>query len=148
MTSTINCAGKAGISNVSELENSGGSRKSSNNKVVSRMSHRQNSSTPDYHINGKKESNDYYENYLWFGPRGNGGKQLHIIYAVSSFYYKCFWMDSPLHVYSLSSPHASPPFGFLGPNNLYPGDIIPFTRRPLFLIIDSDDSHAFKAGLS
>lgn len=39
-------------------------------------------------------------------------------------------------------------FGFSGLNNLYPGDIIPFTRRPLFLIIDSDSSHAFKAGLS
>ncbi|KAH7566872.1 hypothetical protein JRO89_XS08G0247200 [Xanthoceras sorbifolium] len=101
----LSASGKAGISNVSQLENSGGSRKSSNNKVVSRISHKQNSSTPEYHINGKKESSDYYENYLWFGPRGNGG-----------------------------------------PNNLYPGDIIPFTRRPLFLIIDSDDSHAFKAG--
>ncbi|PIN10461.1 hypothetical protein CDL12_16945 [Handroanthus impetiginosus] len=39
---------------------------------------------------------------------------------------------------------------FLGPsrnggsNILFPGDIIPFTRRPLFLIIDSDNSHAFK----
>ncbi|KAK4417044.1 protein SCAI [Sesamum alatum] len=31
-----------------------------------------------------------------------------------------------------------------GPNILFPGDIIPFTRRPLFLIIDSDNSHAFK----
>lgn len=31
-----------------------------------------------------------------------------------------------------------------GSNNLYPGDIIPFTRRPLFLVIDSDNSHAFK----
>ncbi|XP_015058854.1 protein SCAI [Solanum pennellii] len=31
-----------------------------------------------------------------------------------------------------------------GSNNLYPGDLIPFTRRPLFLIIDSDNSHAFK----
>jgi hypothetical protein len=31
-----------------------------------------------------------------------------------------------------------------GTNNLYPGDIIPFTRRPIFLIIDSDNSHAFK----
>ncbi|KAF3439248.1 hypothetical protein FNV43_RR17524 [Rhamnella rubrinervis] len=29
-------------------------------------------------------------------------------------------------------------------SNLYPGDIIPFTRRPLFLIVDSDNSHAFK----
>lgn len=32
-----------------------------------------------------------------------------------------------------------------GSNNIYAGDIIPFTRRPLFLIIDSDNSHAFKA---
>ncbi|TMX02447.1 hypothetical protein EJD97_021575 [Solanum chilense] len=31
-----------------------------------------------------------------------------------------------------------------GSNNLYPGDLIPFTRRPLFLIIDSDNSDAFK----
>lgn len=30
---------------------------------------------------------------------------------------------------------------------LFPGDLIPFTRKPLFLIIDSDNSHAFKAGL-
>lgn len=35
-----------------------------------------------------------------------------------------------------------------GSNNLYPGDLIPFTRRPLFLIIDSDSSDAFKAGSS
>jgi hypothetical protein len=35
-----------------------------------------------------------------------------------------------------------------GPNNLYPEDLIPFTRYPLFLIIDSENSHAFKAGLS
>ncbi|KAH7859451.1 hypothetical protein Vadar_001230 [Vaccinium darrowii] len=31
-----------------------------------------------------------------------------------------------------------------GSNNLYPADLIPFTRRPLFLIVDSDISHAFK----
>lgn len=29
-------------------------------------------------------------------------------------------------------------------DRLYPGDLIPFTRKPLFLIIDSDNSHAFK----
>ncbi|KAL9670252.1 hypothetical protein QQ045_007803 [Rhodiola kirilowii] len=29
-------------------------------------------------------------------------------------------------------------------NKLYPGDLIPFTRKPLFIIIDSDNSHAFK----
>ncbi|KAJ4959134.1 hypothetical protein NE237_026245 [Protea cynaroides] len=32
-----------------------------------------------------------------------------------------------------------------GLNCLYPSDLIPFTRRPLFLIIDSDSSQAFKA---
>ncbi|KAI3824473.1 hypothetical protein L1987_05933 [Smallanthus sonchifolius] len=32
-----------------------------------------------------------------------------------------------------------------GSNNLFPGDLIPFTRRPAFLIIDSDNSHSFKA---
>jgi hypothetical protein len=37
---------------------------------------------------------------------------------------------------------------FPGPNNLYPEDLIPFTRYPLFLVIDSENSHAFKAGLS
>lgn len=31
-----------------------------------------------------------------------------------------------------------------GSNNLYPADLIPFTRRPVFLIIDSDNSRAFK----
>lgn len=36
------------------------------------------------------------------------------------------------------------PKGNSGSNNLYPGDLIPFTRKPLFLIIDSDNSHAFK----
>ncbi|KAL5705411.1 hypothetical protein ACHQM5_023716 [Ranunculus cassubicifolius] len=36
------------------------------------------------------------------------------------------------------------PKGSGGSNCLYPGDMIPFTRRPLFLIIDSDNSHAFK----
>ncbi|CAA6658851.1 unnamed protein product [Spirodela intermedia] len=35
--------------------------------------------------------------------------------------------------------------GKRGLNWLYPSDLIPFTRSPLFLIIDSDNSHAFKA---
>ncbi|PWZ13137.1 Protein SCAI [Zea mays] len=35
-----------------------------------------------------------------------------------------------------------------GPNNLYPDDLIPFTRYPLFLVIDSENSHAFKAGFT
>jgi hypothetical protein len=35
----------------------------------------------------------------------------------------------------------------LGSNCIYPCDLIPFTRRPLFLVIDSSVSYAFKAGL-
>ncbi|KAL9463962.1 hypothetical protein AB3S75_001711 [Citrus x aurantiifolia] len=99
----LSASGKAGHSNVPQGEHSGGSRKSSSNKIVSRISQKQNSSIPEYHVNGKKESSDCYENYLWLGPRGNWDR-----------------------------------------NNLYPGDILPFTRRPLFLIVDSNISHAFK----
>ncbi|KAF8759370.1 hypothetical protein HU200_010412 [Digitaria exilis] len=32
-----------------------------------------------------------------------------------------------------------------GSNCIYPGDLIPFTRRPLFLVIDSSISYAFKS---
>ncbi|KDO46816.1 hypothetical protein CISIN_1g007051mg [Citrus sinensis] len=35
--------------------------------------------------------------------------------------------------------------GNRGLNCIYPSDIIPFTRRPLFIVIDSDGSEAFKA---
>ncbi|KAJ6289107.1 hypothetical protein OIU76_024995 [Salix suchowensis] len=97
------CAGKAACSNLSQAESSGESRKSSKDKVVSGEYGTEKSSAHESHCNGKRESSDYYDNYLWLGPRGYGGS-----------------------------------------NALYPGDIIPFTRRPLFLIIDSDSSHAFK----
>ncbi|KAL6277246.1 hypothetical protein ACE6H2_020847 [Prunus campanulata] len=97
----LSASGKAGRNNVTQVYNSGGSHKSSKNKVPLPA---QNNSMPESCINHKGESSGYYDQYLWFGPRGNGGL-----------------------------------------SNLYPGDIIPFTRRPLFLIIDSDNSHAFKA---
>ncbi|KAI3794499.1 hypothetical protein L1987_37131 [Smallanthus sonchifolius] len=32
----------------------------------------------------------------------------------------------------------------VGSNDLYPGDLTPFTRKPAFFIIDSNNSHAFK----
>lgn len=32
---------------------------------------------------------------------------------------------------------------FKEPHCLYPGDLYPFTRRPLFIIIDSDNSFVF-----
>ncbi|KAL3524827.1 hypothetical protein ACH5RR_013199 [Cinchona calisaya] len=51
----------------------------------------------------------------------------------SHYFESCLWLD---------------PSRDGGSNNLYPGDIIPFTRRPIFLIVYSDNSHAFKACLS
>ncbi|GLT33717.1 hypothetical protein SLA2020_082810 [Shorea laevis] len=94
----LSASGKAGCINTSQIETSGGSRRTSKNKVVSQNSLEQNN-----HVNGKKGSSDHSDGYLWLGAKGNSGS-----------------------------------------NNLYPADIIPFTRRPLFLVIDSDSSHAFK----
>ncbi|XP_054785396.1 LOW QUALITY PROTEIN: uncharacterized protein LOC129291868 [Prosopis cineraria] len=34
---------------------------------------------------------------------------------------------------------------YLGLNSIYPSDFLPFTRRPLLLVIDSESSEAFKA---
>lgn len=54
------------------------------------------------------------------------------------------------HVSAKGDPNYFENYLFLGPsrnggsNILFPGDVIPFTRRPLFLIIDSDNSNAFK----
>ncbi|KAK6923792.1 Protein SCAI [Dillenia turbinata] len=103
----LSASGKAGYTNDSQVESLGGSKKPSKSKIASQSPHEQNHHVYDAHVNHKGSSIDLCENYLWLGPKGNGGS-----------------------------------------NNLYPGDIIPFTRRPLFLVIDSDNSHAFKAGLS
>ncbi|PWZ37218.1 Protein SCAI, partial [Zea mays] len=63
------------------------------------------------------------DNHLWLGPRGSGGK----------LYGNVLFQQNPLTIACA--------------NNLYPEDLIPFTRYPLFLVIDSENSHAFKAGL-
>lgn len=34
--------------------------------------------------------------------------------------------------------------GYKEPHCLYPGDLYPYTRRPLFIIIDSDNSFVFQ----
>uniref|UniRef100_A0A0D9XEP6 Protein SCAI n=1 Tax=Leersia perrieri TaxID=77586 RepID=A0A0D9XEP6_9ORYZ len=69
-------------------------------------------------------------------------------YATSSSYAKA------TSVYPIDKPNSNVnsdnhlwlgPRGSGGPNNLYPEDLIPFTRYPLFLVIDSENSHAFKA---
>ncbi|XP_012492116.1 uncharacterized protein LOC105804171 [Gossypium raimondii] len=99
----LSASGKPGQINTSHVETSGGSRRTRKSMVTSHSSLEQNCSATESHINGVKGPSDYYNDYLWLGPKGNGGS-----------------------------------------SNLYPGDIIPFTRRPLFLIINSDSSHAFK----
>ncbi|XP_008788658.1 protein SCAI [Phoenix dactylifera] len=60
-------------------------------------------------------------------------------------------MSSPQHSPTQSSKenHSQPGLwlgsrGSGGSNYVYPCDLIPFTRRPLFLVIDSNNSHAFK----
>ncbi|KAB2058164.1 hypothetical protein ES319_A11G215600v1 [Gossypium barbadense] len=99
----LSASGTPGQINTSHVETSGGSRRTRKSMLTSHSSLEQNCSATESHINGVKGPSDYYNDYLWLGPKGNGGS-----------------------------------------SNLYPGDIIPFTRRPLFLIIDSDSSHAFK----
>lgn len=36
---------------------------------------------------------------------------------------------------------------FAGINCIYPSDLVPFTRRPLFLVIDGDGNEAFEASI-
>ncbi|KAL1546570.1 protein SCAI isoform X1 [Salvia divinorum] len=47
--------------------------------------------------------------------------------------------------YAADCLHIGPHGPGGGMNCIYPSDILPFTRRPLFLIVDSDNSTAFKA---
>lgn len=47
--------------------------------------------------------------------------------------------DAVESVTGARSPHVSET------NCLHPGDLLPFTRRPLFVIVDSDNSSAFSA---
>ncbi|CAL9180505.1 unnamed protein product [Musa hybrid cultivar] len=47
-------------------------------------------------------------------------------------------------LYSSTNPGSYLCLGAQGSSNLYPDDLVPFTRKPLFLIIDSDSSRAFK----
>ncbi|XP_057800334.1 uncharacterized protein LOC131015881 [Salvia miltiorrhiza] len=47
--------------------------------------------------------------------------------------------------YTADCLHIGPRGPGGGMNCIYPSDILPFTRRPIFLIVDSDNSKAFKA---
>ncbi|XP_022136689.1 protein SCAI isoform X2 [Momordica charantia] len=101
----LSAAGKCCQNSVNQMASQGESRKSLKNKVIAQNSRENCNALPESCKSEKAGSSDLYDEYLWFGHRGNGG-----------------------------------------PNVLYPGDIIPFTRRPVFLIVDSNNSHAFKAG--
>lgn len=100
----LSASGGPARENVGQAENAVGSSRTSKSKLLARASQEQKSYKSEPHSNGHKSlTGDYYNDYLWLGPRGGSGS-----------------------------------------NNLYPGDLIPFTRKPLFLIIDSDTSRAFK----
>lgn len=123
---------------MSHVENSGGSRNSSNLNAVSRTSYKKDIMSPKYYANGNGDSGHHSEKCLWLGPSKNGGRIC--IFKVMTC---MLWCSCKLKHFPCICL-----FWFSGSDNLYPADIIPFTRRPLFLIIDSDNSHAFKAGLS
>lgn len=76
VNSVIMLTGKAGYNNIHQLENSGGSSKHSRNKGHSQTSQEYSSGSSDSQFNGKRESNSYYDNYLWFGPKGIDGVYL------------------------------------------------------------------------
>lgn len=90
----ITHTGKAGYNNVYQLENSGGSLKHSRPKVLVHGSHEQSSGTSYSQINGKREVSCYYDNYLWFGPKGIDGEYLQSL-LVAIFLSRAFF---PTHV--------------------------------------------------
>lgn len=70
--------GKVGHNNFSQMENSGGSSDYSRYAVHCQSNLEQNSDTSEILSNGKRDLSRYYNNYLWFGPKGNGGRYLQI----------------------------------------------------------------------
>ncbi|KAG8363520.1 hypothetical protein BUALT_Bualt19G0031000 [Buddleja alternifolia] len=77
------------------------------------------------------------------------GFQFHSINSDStSTYPMSATYDSADHSgYTADCLHIGPR-GHAGMNCIYPSDLLPFTRRPLFLVIDSESSKAFKASLT
>ncbi|KAJ0471975.1 putative protein SCAI [Helianthus annuus] len=75
-------------------------------------------------------------------------------YKLNTVYERSKFMPESISNGKGGSSHSVESCVWLGPtrsggsNNLFPADLIPFTRRPAFFIIDSDNSHSFKAGLS
>lgn len=146
--------GRTGHHHNSQVENSKLSAKLSRTKFICEFSREQSSSTSESSVDEKNMSNDICDGCLCLAPRGTVGRYLNwILLLRSKSYGHCI-----LHVHHFlwalamrlifRSDNFVFFFKFSGSFNLYPADIIPFTRKPLFLIIDSDNSHTFKAGLS
>ncbi|KAI7746495.1 hypothetical protein M8C21_026233 [Ambrosia artemisiifolia] len=72
-------------------------------------------------------------------------------YKLNTVYERSKYMPENIANGKGGSSHSAESCVWLGPtrsggsNNLFPSDLIPFTRRPAFFIIDSDNSHSFKA---
>uniref|UniRef100_A0A7N0T7I4 Protein SCAI n=1 Tax=Kalanchoe fedtschenkoi TaxID=63787 RepID=A0A7N0T7I4_KALFE len=80
-------------------------------------------------VSSKKASSESSHEECSSMPEAHLGEKSNSLYRDGS----CLWLG---------------PKGNGSYNKLYPGDLIPFTRKPLFIIIDSDNSHAFKAGIT
>ncbi|KAJ0692078.1 putative protein SCAI [Helianthus annuus] len=71
-------------------------------------------------------------------------------YKLNTVYERSKFMPESISNGKGGSSHSVESCVWLGPtrsggsNNLFPADLIPFTRRPAFFIIDSDNSHSFK----
>lgn len=56
------------------MEVSGGSSDYSRETTFSQSSQDQNSDISEVSMNGKRDRSQYYDNYLWFGPKGSDGR--------------------------------------------------------------------------
>ncbi|KAG5529513.1 hypothetical protein RHGRI_030044 [Rhododendron griersonianum] len=141
----LSATGKARHPNVSQIESSGVLKKSSKLKVVSHTSHGQNNSLYENHVDDKGNSGQCLEDSfksLLLKSNVFYALSLHFIFDAPS--QKLLELSCSCSRISFDAP-SHKRLEFSGSNCLYPGDLIPFTRRPLFLIIDSDISYAFKA---
>lgn len=146
--------GRTGHHNISQVENSKLSAKFSRTKLLCEFSREQSSSTSESSVDEKNVSNDFCDGCLCLAPRAAGGRYLNWILLLRWMRYGHCILRIHRYLWAFATKLIYHPHNFVsilkfsGLSNLYPADIIPFTRKPLFLIIDSDNSHAFKAGLS
>lgn len=73
--------GKCCQNSVNQMASHGESRKSLKNEAIAQNSRENCNALPESCKSGKPGSSDLYDEYLWFGHRGNGGTVL--LYSLS-----------------------------------------------------------------